>query len=52
LAQLRAGFEGLHEAVRAMRQSVRRGRVMVSVAPSFAAKWLMPRLFRFSEGTS
>jgi LysR family glycine cleavage system transcriptional activator len=49
VAQLRAGFEGLHEAVRAMRQSVRRGRVMVSVAPSFAAKWLMPRLFRFSE---
>jgi LysR family transcriptional regulator, glycine cleavage system transcriptional activator len=49
VAHLRAGFDSLHEAVRAMRQAQRRGRVMVSVAPSFAAKWLMPRLFRFNE---
>ncbi len=31
-----------------MRQPTRRSRVTVSVAPSFAAKWLLPRLERFT----
>lgn len=46
---LREGFQALLEAARVMRQGQRRGRVTVSVAPSFAAKWLMPRLFAFNE---
>jgi LysR family glycine cleavage system transcriptional activator len=44
---LRAGFEQLEDAVRLMRLPLRRERVSVSAAPSFAAKWLVPRLDRF-----
>jgi LysR family glycine cleavage system transcriptional activator len=32
-----------------MRQPAKRDRLTVSVAPSFAGKWLAPRLFRFQE---
>lgn len=45
---LREGFEKLFEATRLMKQGTQKGRVTVSVAPSFAAKWLMPRLESFS----
>jgi LysR family transcriptional regulator, glycine cleavage system transcriptional activator len=45
---LKDGFEKLFEATRVMRQTLQKGRVTVSVAPSFAAKWLMPRLAGFS----
>ncbi len=48
LPALRAGFAQLGEAARLMRQPLRRSRVTVSVAPSFAAKWLLPRLDQFS----
>ncbi len=48
LPALRAGFAQLNEAARLMRQPTRRSRVTVSVAPSFAAKWLLPRLERFT----
>lgn len=48
LPALRLGFEKLAEAARLMRQPQRKHRVTVSVAPSFAAKWLVPRLERFS----
>lgn len=48
LPVLRAGFAQLNEAARLMRQPTRRSRVTVSVAPSFAAKWLLPRLERFT----
>jgi LysR family glycine cleavage system transcriptional activator len=49
LPALRAGFAQLTEAARLMRQPTRRSRVTVSVAPSFAAKWLLPRLERFTS---
>jgi LysR family transcriptional regulator, glycine cleavage system transcriptional activator len=49
LPALRAGFANLTEAARLMRQPLRRSRVTVSVAPSFAAKWLLPRLEHFTE---
>jgi LysR family transcriptional regulator, glycine cleavage system transcriptional activator len=45
---LREGFEKLFEANRIMRQGLKKGRVTVSVAPSFASKWLMPRLYGFN----
>lgn len=48
LPALRAGFAQLNEAARLMRQPTRRSRVTVSVAPSFAAKWLLPRLEHFT----
>ncbi len=48
LPVLRLAFEKLAEATRAMRQPQRRCRVTVSAPPSFAAKWLVPRLERFS----
>jgi LysR family glycine cleavage system transcriptional activator len=48
LPALRAGFAQLTEAARLMRQPARRSRVTVSVAPSFAAKWLLPRLENFN----
>ncbi len=49
LPSLRLGFEKLAEAARAMRQPQRRCRVTLSAPPSFAAKWLVPRLERFSQ---
>ncbi|MCA8929455.1 MAG: transcriptional regulator GcvA [Alphaproteobacteria bacterium] len=47
LPLLREGFDRLAEACEAM-GAVGRGRIItVSVAPSFGAKWLVPRLERF-----
>ena len=46
---LKEAFEKMFEATRIMKQGVQKGRVTVSVAPSFAAKWLMPRLDGFSQ---
>ena len=37
------------QAGRAMRESLRGRRISVSTAPSFASKWLIPRLNRFQE---
>lgn len=45
---LKEGFEKMFEATRVMKAGLQKGRVIVSVAPSFAAKWLMPRLYDFS----
>lgn len=42
-------FETLERAVSLMRQPVHRRSLTVSVAPSFAGKWLAPRLFRFQD---
>jgi LysR family glycine cleavage system transcriptional activator len=47
-AILREAFEKMFEATRLMKAGVTKGRVTVSAAPSFAAKWLMPRLHDFS----
>lgn len=44
--KLREGFHALAQAVARLRQA-ESGQLTVSVAPSFAARWLMPRLHRF-----
>ena len=45
---LKEAFEKMFEATRVMKSGTQKGRVTVSAAPSFAAKWLMPRLYDFS----
>ncbi len=47
LAPLGEAFDRLQEAVDAMRQRRRHDFLTVSVAPTFGAKWLVPRLERF-----
>ena len=47
LPKLSEGFDRLAEAVRTVRAFQKSGRLAVNVPPSFAAKWLMPRLHRF-----
>jgi len=47
LPLLREGFDKLAEAAEAMKAGERAGILTVSVAPSFGAKWLVPRLDRF-----
>ncbi len=47
LPKLREGFENIAEAVEMVRAHERTGALTVNVPPSFAAKWLMPRLHRF-----
>lgn len=47
LPPLREGFDRLAEAAEAMRAPGIAGVLTVSVAPSFGAKWLVPRLDRF-----
>jgi LysR family glycine cleavage system transcriptional activator len=44
LPGLRAGFAGLEQAMEALRYHDRRGPLLLSVAPVFASKWLIPRL--------
>lgn len=47
LSHLSAGFERLAEAMRVLRAAPAESTLTVSVAPSFATCWLMPRLHRF-----
>ena len=47
LPRLSEGFGMLVDAVARMRPQPDSGQLTVSVAPSFAARWLMPRLHRF-----
>jgi LysR family transcriptional regulator, glycine cleavage system transcriptional activator len=47
LPKLSEGFASLAQAVAAMRPQPDSGQVTVSAAPSFATRWLMPRLHRF-----
>jgi len=49
LPALREGFDKLAEAAERLSPMVESGVLTVSVAPSFAAKWLLPRLERFRE---
>lgn len=49
LPGLREGFDRLAAAVERARTQHQRRPLTVSVAPSFAAKWLVPRLERFRE---
>ena len=46
LKPVRDSFERLAEATRRLRVRERTGPLTVSIMPSFAAKWLMPRLRR------
>ncbi|MBO6883451.1 MAG: LysR family transcriptional regulator [Marivita sp.] len=47
LSEMTLGFDHLLEAVRRMRAVSGRRRLVVSVEPSFATAWLVPRLERF-----
>ena len=47
LPSLREGFDNLGEAADRLRRHTESGVLTVSVAPSFGAKWLVPRLGRF-----
>jgi LysR family glycine cleavage system transcriptional activator len=49
LPKLREGFDSLAQAVERLRAHKGGGMLTVSVAPSLAARWLMPRLHRFLE---
>lgn len=49
LPKLREGFESLAQAVARLRTHKGGGMLMVSAPPSFAARWLMPRLHRFLD---
>lgn len=49
LPKLREGFDCLIKAVEVLRAQQGMGTLTVSAAPSFAARWLMPRLHRFLE---
>jgi LysR family glycine cleavage system transcriptional activator len=48
LPALREGFDRLEEGAQRLTGPERGGRLTVSVAPSFAAKWLAPRLADFN----
>jgi LysR family glycine cleavage system transcriptional activator len=47
LPRLSAGFETLAEAVAALRPRADTGQLTIAAAPSFATRWLVPRLHRF-----
>ena len=47
LPQLSAGFDTLAQAVAMMRPQPDTGQLTISAAPSFATRWLVPRLHRF-----
>lgn len=49
LPKLREGFNSLADAVHLMRAHVDVDNLNIWMAPSFASKWLIPRLHRFSE---
>ena len=49
LPKLREGFDSLAQAVERLRAHKGGAMLTVSVAPSLAARWLMPRLHRFLE---
>ena len=49
LSKLREGFNNLSDAVHLMRAHQQIENLNIWTAPSFASKWLIPRLHRFSE---
>ena len=49
LPGLSAGFEHMDEAVQQLRQDREHHHVTVSATPSFAAKWLVPRLEQWTQ---
>jgi LysR family glycine cleavage system transcriptional activator len=49
LPMLRRGFDALAQAYDGLAEANNSRRLTISVAPSFALKWLVPRLHRFHE---
>ncbi|MPW20464.1 Glycine cleavage system transcriptional activator [Paraburkholderia piptadeniae] len=49
LPDIRAGFDRLSLGLDRLREGSRNGVLTVAVSPSFAGKWLMPRIERFHE---
>ena len=49
LPKLKEGFDNLVQAVERLHAHKGMGQLTVSAAPSFAARWLMPRLHRFFD---
>jgi LysR family glycine cleavage system transcriptional activator len=49
LPALSAGFENIVDSVHLMRNTGEKRKLTAWMAPAFAAKWLMPRLHRFSQ---
>ncbi len=49
LPHIRAGFDRIAEGVASLTPPPDRTRLAISVAPTFAMKWLVPRLHRFYE---
>lgn len=49
LPKLREGFQCLAAAVEATRSREENGVLVINAPPSFASRWLMPRLARFTE---
>lgn len=49
LPKVREGFDSLREAIELIRVADAKVVVSLAVAPAFAAKWLVPRLHRFTE---
>ena len=49
LPGLQSDFDQLYEAIVRLRDIDSRGALSISVAPAFAAKWLVPRLERFDR---
>lgn len=47
LEKLQHGFQSVNEAVQQIRSEPASDRLVVWMAPSFASKWLMPRMHRF-----
>lgn len=49
LATMQEGFESLHEAVHQLKGGADKQEINIWTSPSFASKWLMPRMHRFRE---
>ncbi len=49
LPQVQAGFESLHDAVHQIQGGAEKQELNIWTSPSFASKWLMPRMHRFRE---
>lgn len=48
LPDIRAGFEQLQRGASKLAQPVANGAIKLTVSPAFAAKWLLPRIERFT----
>lgn len=49
LAKMQQGFQSLHEAVHQIQVGDEKRELTVWTSPSFASKWLVPRMHRFRE---